>query len=276
MTENGRLEGGLLVTVQGDMQLVPRAAAAYRDWLAAARRANTNISIPRDGAYRDTVLQALMYANRLRYRGKVIARPGTSPHGFGNCVDIIGDLDWAIDTAATFGFFRPIRSDVNHFQHNGSTRPTGTPTATPIKEKNMVVKISAPYRGSAIVGAGYFRSLSGANNGEEVAAADMIVSSSIDVTTARFDTIRDICTSNNGITGRTLTSSDLTALDGTLDDEFATIATQNISILSAIAGVVGGGGSGDPALTLTAVRELIAGVNANIDNQPTHFTISPQ
>lgn len=123
MAANGALPTASLAAVQGALALEGRTAAAMAAMAADAAAAGRHIAIASpDGAYRTLARQIWMFEHPGRYPGKKLARPGTSPHGLGTCVDIVGDLEWAIANAGRFGFTRPIRTDVNHFQHDGVDR----------------------------------------------------------------------------------------------------------------------------------------------------------
>ena len=130
MSANGRLTAAELATVEDNDQLAPRAARAYIAWKAAAARAGKSIYIVEPaGAYRSYEVQADMRAHPERYNlnpnSKVkIAAPGYSTHGFGDRVDIGGDLLWALSTCARYGFYREFgANDPNHFRHNGTVLP---------------------------------------------------------------------------------------------------------------------------------------------------------
>ena len=130
MSENGQLSAEELVTVEDNDQLAPRAAKAYRAMKAAAAKAGRAIYIVEPaGAYRSYAVQVDIRDHPERYNlnpaSKVkIAPPGSSSHGWGDRVDIGGDLAWVIANAARFGFHREFgATDPNHFKHDGSILP---------------------------------------------------------------------------------------------------------------------------------------------------------
>lgn len=155
MARNGYLaeDGIRLVTVEDDDQLIAIAAASYLAWKSAAAEAGRPIYIVEPaGAYRSAWVQNDMVDNPWRYNLNpnstvTFGRTGQS-HGWGNRVDIGGDLAWAIANAARFGWTREYGTrDPNHFVHDGRTAITGAGTGgggitTHSKEKDM----SAFYR----------------------------------------------------------------------------------------------------------------------------------
>lgn len=133
MARNGYLaeDGIRLVTVEDNDQLIATAAAAYLAWKAASIAARRPIYIVEPaGAYRSAWVQNDMVDNPTRYNLNptstvTFGRTGQS-HGWGNRVDIGGDLAWAIATAALFGFTREYGTrDRNHFVHDGRTATAG-------------------------------------------------------------------------------------------------------------------------------------------------------
>lgn len=124
MSTNGKLPAHALTTVQGAITLATATATA---WLALEQdvRHQTGIDlvISPNGGYRSYDLQ-----QKLSGKGHHQYRPGTSVHGWGNCVDIsnyarvgIARLD---PIAARYGFRRTIASEPWHYQHDG-TVPAG-------------------------------------------------------------------------------------------------------------------------------------------------------
>lgn len=83
----------------------------------------------------------------------------------------------------------------------GQPAPTTPPPVPAITEEDEMFVMQAPGRGTALVGPGYFRSLSPANGNEEVNAATQIASATYVVSDGRFDTLRDICTAGFGSVG---------------------------------------------------------------------------
>jgi len=140
MSANGRLTGAELVAVQGGEKLSPKAAAAFLAMERDAAAAGKRIDIPVDGAYRTYERQAWMRAHPALYPGKVLAKAGTSNHGLGICVDIVGDVQWAIDNASRYGFTRPIKGDTNHFQHDGKTVPPAPQRDDEDDMKNILIR----------------------------------------------------------------------------------------------------------------------------------------
>lgn len=147
MARNGYLaeDGILLVTVEDNDQLIATAAASYLAWKAASIKAGRLIYIVEPaGAYRNAWVQNDMVDNPWRYNLNPnstipFSRYGQS-HGWGNRVDIGGDLAWAIANAARFGWTREFGAkDPNHFVHDGRTAIAGAGAGgggfTPIEEE---------------------------------------------------------------------------------------------------------------------------------------------
>lgn len=147
---NGRIASSALTVVEDDDRLIHSAANAYLALKRAAAAAGRYIAIAEPaGAYRTYEVQVDMHLNPDRYALNpdftgTLAAAGTSGHGDGNCIDIVGDLAWVIANAYRFGWSRPLRNDPNHFQHDGSTAttPPRNPTAS---EDDMRILIIAPY-----------------------------------------------------------------------------------------------------------------------------------
>lgn len=124
-------------------------------------------------------------------RGQKVAESGGSAFGEedGRGPHVHTSL-WLNGSPYSLGF----QNTVN-FENYVSGAQTPSPPPIQLLEEHEMFMMSAPNRGVALVGPGYFRSLSPANGGEELTAAQQIVRESYNVTDGRFDTIRDICTS---------------------------------------------------------------------------------
>jgi hypothetical protein len=138
MVSNGRLAGGDLTSVQGSIQLGDGTAKAYLGLKRAVKLhldRTIRIAAPA-GGYRSYAVQSAMRtaslhgtkADKAKWglsssSTAVLAEAGTSNHGLGICVDIVGTpLDSAFFALAkTYGFTRPLQGDPNHFQYDGHT-----------------------------------------------------------------------------------------------------------------------------------------------------------
>lgn len=140
---NGYLSDAALVTVEDDDRLIRATANAFLRMKAAAAATGRPIGIAEPaGAYRSYAVQVDMHRNPTRYNLNPdstagLAAPGYSGHGDGNCVDIIGDLKWAVANGPHFGFTRPLRNDPNHFRHDGITAAGGGTSPLEDKETGM-------------------------------------------------------------------------------------------------------------------------------------------
>jgi len=138
MVSNGYVPADQLVYVQGSIQLSRPTANAYDSMRSTAAKEGRRISIAAPaGGYRSYSMQVDMRARPWLYNlnpaSKAgLALPGRSNHGYGTCVDVVGDLSWAISNAARWGFTRPFgAADPNHFLHDGRTATAGG-SATPL------------------------------------------------------------------------------------------------------------------------------------------------
>jgi hypothetical protein len=127
------------------------------------------------------------------------AVPGTSNHGWGLAFDLesptYAQVSWVAVHGRDFGY-TGIQSEDWHFDFSGTFAYNPAPPPQTSNGEELFI-MSAPNRGIALVGPNYYRSLSGAQGNEEVNAASQIATASYSVSDARFDTIRDICTSGN-------------------------------------------------------------------------------
>jgi LAS superfamily LD-carboxypeptidase LdcB len=117
---NGRLPDSMLVPIgQGGHRLSPRAAEAFGQLTAAARR--DGIAIGVTSSYRPYDEQVATAERVGLYgQGGWAAVPGTSNHGWGLAVDL--DLDeraqaWMRTNAARFGFFEDVPDEPWHWTH---------------------------------------------------------------------------------------------------------------------------------------------------------------
>lgn len=118
---NGYVPDSALVQVEEGqyMKLEVATAAAY----LRAKRENPRINIAKPaGAYRSYAVQAAMKSNpgawniNPQFKGS-LASPGYSEHGWGICVDIIGDNPWFLANMSRLGFNRPLgANDPNHYK----------------------------------------------------------------------------------------------------------------------------------------------------------------
>ncbi|MFT4211423.1 MAG: M15 family metallopeptidase [Microbacterium sp.] len=167
-------------------------------------------NIPINSAYRD-------------YQGQVEARaywcaqgncgnaatPGTSNHGWALAVDIgtpshqtiaFGSTAylWLKAQASRYGWVHPSWAEPGgahpeawHWEYNETYTPA--PVAE-LFESDEMIRISAPNRGIAIIGAGYFRQL---QDNEEVSAAESIVSKTLEGNDRQFDLWKSIAISGS-------------------------------------------------------------------------------
>lgn len=151
MAANGYLPSTLLVRVQSGILLSAPTSVAWEQLVRAARtslKRNISIATPA-GGYRTFAVQRVMQQvsrsgtlSEKRFWGlstsskASLADPGSSSHGYGICVDVIGTpMDAAFVTLAKrYGFFRPLPGDPNHFQHDGIT---AIKPASPVDVKQM-------------------------------------------------------------------------------------------------------------------------------------------
>jgi hypothetical protein len=209
MSTNGRLAASELTTIENGLQLANKTAVAWGNLKAAAKAAGIDIWIALPiGAYRSYFVQGDMAIHPLLYGLSTdstvrVAAAGYSTHGLGNTVDIgsfppannlykygtdgLKRRNWLIENGPKFGFFREFgEADPNHFHHDGftatepilsgasagGTKPvvvTTPPPAPQILQENDMIRIQSPGRGIAMIGPGYFKSLTP----EEVTATDV-------------------------------------------------------------------------------------------------------
>ena len=150
MSANGYLPASELVTVQGDIQLERRTAAAFlamREDYAEETHRNMTIAAPA-GGYRPWAMQLDMRAHPALYNITPGITPGLpSDHGFGTEVDIGEGQVWAIVNGARYGFTRTKLAfhDPNHFHYDGITLAgdIGTPITAEVaheEEEEMAIK----------------------------------------------------------------------------------------------------------------------------------------
>lgn len=123
---NGRIPSNALTDVGGGHKMYGRAAQAYRDMTAAARRAGVNIRLT--DSYRSYAAQVDVARRKGIYgvrqpngRLGLAARPGTSNHGLGAAVDVNlgaspGASAWLRANASRFGF-RTIPREPWHWEY---------------------------------------------------------------------------------------------------------------------------------------------------------------
>lgn len=138
MSNNGRLTSAQLSVVQGKISLAKDAATDYLNMRAAAEKAKIGIAIATPlGGYRNLAQQLALKVSPKSFNSPLpssaIASPGSSTHGEGEKVDIVGvnALGWVIANGKKFGFTqRDAKNDPNCFQHAaGVHSKTVDPTA---------------------------------------------------------------------------------------------------------------------------------------------------
>lgn len=177
---NGTVLASGLITVQGSIQLAADAGRAYLAF--HAKYPGTTIAEP-IGGYRDLPTQAKLKANPRAYGSllpsSAIASPGSSTHGLGENVDLVGgsisNIVWA---AAQFGFHqRDAAGDPHCFHYDGSYNPA--PAALPSNDRAAakLVNIRAtPSSTAALEGtiaSGQVVALRGFVHGEMYAGSDV-------------------------------------------------------------------------------------------------------
>lgn len=123
---NGRIPSNALTDVGGGHKMYGRAAQAYREMTAAARRDGVNIRLT--DSYRSYAAQVDVARRKGIYgvrqpngRLGLAARPGTSNHGLGAAVDVNlqaspGASAWLRANASRFGF-RTIPREPWHWEY---------------------------------------------------------------------------------------------------------------------------------------------------------------
>jgi hypothetical protein len=148
MASNGYVPSSDLVTVQSGIQLSRPTANAWFAMAAAASASGNRIGVASPaGGYRSYAVQADMRARPWLYNlnkqsTKSLARAGSSTHGYGTRVDVVGAVGWVIANGARWGFYREFgAADPNHFAHNGVTAITGTADVHLIERKDTMLII---------------------------------------------------------------------------------------------------------------------------------------
>lgn len=123
---NGTVPASGLTAVQGSIELATDAAVAY----LALKAAEPSISIATPlGGYRSLAQQAALKANPRAYGSSLpssaIASAGSSSHGLGENVDLVGpSLAQRIAWAHNYGFVqRDAKNDPNCFHYTGTYHP---------------------------------------------------------------------------------------------------------------------------------------------------------
>lgn len=243
--QNGYVPDEFLVEVEPGKFLERATAAAYLD----AKRASVGllrIASPA-GAYRSYAVQADMKANPWRYGidpdlAVNISAPGSSSHGFGTRVDLVKGPArvWADARLPGFGFRKEFGDkDPGHWQF---LRPTFASTDTqPLPIPNVLeddlIAISAPNRGGAVIGPGYYHSLLT----EEWQNVDAIVTRKVEGNDRQFDLWREIALGGTATGAAPSVAQIAAAVDGVISDE------------EILAGVNAGAGGG-PSLDAIAAR----------------------
>ncbi len=115
--KNGQIPAGDLVGIDGDFQLLPQAAAAFKDLRGALAAAGHETTV--NSAYRDVALQEELVAKYgLLADGGTAAPVGESEHGLGATVDLTLDyeaLAWMRAHAGDYGFKETIDTEPWHW-----------------------------------------------------------------------------------------------------------------------------------------------------------------
>lgn len=284
MSANGRLDVARELVAVSGTYLQPVTATAFARMQAACLRATgvTLDIVNGSGGYRDW--DAQVYLCRHPPAGVTVSFPGFSTHGRGFALDVTTTCftpdvaAWLRTNCRTYGFAVPPANDPRHFFHNGvTTGPTSSPAGIP---------------GTAIPST------------TEEPHMSFFVSESTDsktffVTSAAGVAVVDLtkAVAVNAGTMRRLADALIRVKDGAGDSndhifvgrffgirpEYpawaapTAAATVNLQpVLDAINAI-----DRDPTVTvdlspvLSALNTAAASINANIDDQPTEFTITP-
>lgn len=272
---NGRLDVNDLSTVSGVL-LNRVTAAAFTNMDAACRAAvGSGLDIVNDGGgYRSFAYQQWMYDRRAAYLPIIIARPGLSTHGWGTALDLTTTCFtprvrvWLGDNAATFGFARPPVNDPRHFLHNGRT--TGpTPTPTPKPEPLTAEDDMPRYIYTTESGTGYALIDSNYVDGVIITADPNIA--------AQFSWITQASGGSGVRLSRAAFNSECSAAVAlwrahASKAELVWDPADTDALAAAIAAKIPGATTAD---IVEALRPDFAAVQANIDDQPTTFTVTP-
>lgn len=254
---NGQMPADRLREVEPGMFLEASTAAAYLK-AKAASGGLLKIASPA-GAYRSLWVQQDMHDNPEKYgldaaSSVALAAPGSSTHGWGTRVDIAvgAGRTWAIVRLADFGFKREFGSaDPGHFQYlNPSFAGTGS---TSIQGEDMAGIIRDPSTGAlTTVGETTYQHHTSMASYEAdaltygpfvQAASQAQYKQAVANTQVRLAYLK---AQINGGSGSSVDVAAIAAkVEQNLADDFARLSAE------------------------------IAAVNANIDDQPTTFTVTP-
>lgn len=121
MSANGFLPDSELAAIDNGQRLSPEAAQRYNAMRAAAAR--DGVVIVTTEGYRDYATQVYLRELYLSGQGNPASVPGTSPHGWGNAVDLntLGwntvVYNWLVANAARFGFNNAVGIAIGEHWH---------------------------------------------------------------------------------------------------------------------------------------------------------------
>lgn len=140
--ENGSVPASQLESVGNNQRLHHNAANAWFDEVDAAAAQGVTLTVTNPwGGYRNSADQLALAAEN------PIASPTCSTHGWGTCVDLFDNYDWAVDNfnrdlwshSRWNGAGHSADDEYNHWQYIGpiTNNSSGTPSQPQIEDEDM-------------------------------------------------------------------------------------------------------------------------------------------
>lgn len=269
---NGEIPSSQLTYVQGvvtRMYLLTPTAQAWKSLVAACKKATgvtLKITSPY-GAYRSLTAQNKMWSDRYdrtKYPAGV-AFPGLSVHGWGRSVDInnwSSAAAWLRENAGRYGFRRTIPNEAWHFEHSGGSSGGGLAQIDEFIQGEDMPIVVENKEATARVWSVFDPSFVGTTVGERGYLE------TTDLQRARAWVLRYM----PGADGAYKWSAE-NYKAGQVESRALHEAWRR-GVAGAVPAGSGGGASADEIDAKLAPR--FAALNANIDDQPTEFEITPK